>query len=98
MRSASGDMAWNVSVDPNPGRGSVTVRYNVPAADPAEVQVFDTAGRIVRSAPLGGDRSGVPEWQWHGLGDDGTEMPPGIYFIRVRSGRRASTTKVVFLR
>jgi hypothetical protein len=96
--SGSGDEDWDVSVHPNPGHGVVTVRYGLPTAGQAEVQVIDTAGRIVRRATLGGERSAGREWQWQGRADDGREMPPGIYFIRVRSGHRAKSTKVVFLR
>jgi hypothetical protein len=92
------DAAWDVSVDPNPGHGVITVRYVLPAGGHAELQVYDTAGRAVRSASLYHDGEAHTEWQWNGRADDGTELPPGIYFVRVRSGLRASITKVVFLR
>jgi hypothetical protein len=96
--SASQDRGWNVSVGPNPGRGMVTVRCHVPSPGHAEVQVFDTSGRVVHRAAIEGDPSGVSEWTWHGMTEYGTEMPPGIYFIRVRSGSRAETAKVIFIR
>ena len=59
---------------PAPFRGSVQIRSDAGGS----LEVFDLAGRSVRS--LGVGELGV--WSWDGKDSAGRDAPPGVYFVR----------------
>lgn len=69
-------VAW-----PNPFRQSV--RLSLGLSHASRVDVFDVAGRHVRSLPVGDMVSG--SLSWDGRRDDGVEAEPGLYFVRARN-------------
>ena len=87
-----------LSVEPNPGTGSVSVTYG--SREPGEVRmvVYNTAGRVVRTIPRSDAARSGTEWIWDGRSDAGEEMPPGIYFVTVHSAKGEATAKIILLR
>ena len=62
------------------------------------LDVFDVAGRRVRTLldrpfPPGPHRIG-----WNGKNGEGRELPAGVYFVRLTEGSRTETTKIVLRR
>ena len=51
-----------------------------------DVEVFNLAGRRVRSLFSGEEIIGAHSWSWNGSGDNGEVVPPGIYLVAVRVG------------
>jgi len=51
-----------------------------------DVEVFNLAGRRVRSLFSGEEIIGAHSWSWNGRGDNGEVVPPGIYLVAVRVG------------
>ena len=80
---------------PNPSRGEVRVGFDLPSRDRAELGVFDISGHLVR--PLADESSslGGHELSWDGSGSAGARLPAGVYFVRLVSGSRAVTEKVL---
>ncbi len=77
---------------PNPFAKRVT--FAPPASGtPARVEIYDVRGRLV--AAMGGDGAG--DMEWNGVGRDGREVVPGIYYARIREGSRLQTLKLVRL-
>jgi hypothetical protein len=95
-----------VSAEPNPGRGSVSVRFGAGSAaaieGAAEIRIFNTAGQTVRNVTLKAQtprgREAASQWLWDGRSDSGIEVPPGIYFVSVRSGQQTASTKAILVR
>ncbi len=56
--------------------------------------VYDLSGRVLRRFGGVADRSVA----WDGRDGDGQVVRPGVYFVRVEAGGRASTVRVVLLR
>jgi len=85
---------------PNPPQGAgTTLRFDLAAAGDVRLEVFDVAGRRVRSlraAPYG---RGTHAVHWDGRGDSGRDLGSGVYFIRF-SGRdiAVQTVRVTLLR
>jgi hypothetical protein len=82
------------SVEPNPSRGRLRVRYALPHAAWTRVQVVDVAGRVVATL-LDGERgagSHVLDW-------DAREarVRGGLYFVRLTWGPHATTRRLVFV-
>jgi len=87
------------AVTPNPFIGSTRVDFAVRSPGPVDVSVHDLAGRIVRRLVKGeAFEAGIRSITWDGKGDDGDESPPGLYYVRVRSGGEEERARVTKLR
>jgi flagellar hook capping protein FlgD/VCBS repeat protein/FG-GAP repeat protein len=74
---------------PNPAHGASRVALTVAAAGPADVSVYDVAGRLVRSLTHGWLAAGTHTFEWDGRGSDGHVTAAGLYFVRARAGGAA---------
>jgi glucose/arabinose dehydrogenase len=68
---------------PNPATlsGGVTIEYRLPSDGPADLHVFDVAGRLLRILPIRDAASGTLHWD--GRLPNGQPAAPGNYFYRV---------------
>lgn len=80
---------------PNPARRSTTIRFQTPARASVVVSILDASGRMVRELHHGVLGAGSHELTWDGTRSDGQPVPAGVYFVRVRSAGRSSTTKAI---
>jgi hypothetical protein len=61
----------------------------------ARLEVFDVAGRRIRTVldvPAGVEQGRA---YWDGLNDFGEPVPPGSYFFRIEAGRYIDSKKIV---
>ncbi len=80
---------------PNPASRRTTIRFAVPAAD-AALDIYDVKGRKVKRFDITAAGPGLVAWR---LSDDeGRPLPPGIYFIALRSEGNAAVTKLIITR
>jgi hypothetical protein len=77
--------------------GATTLRVDLPAAAHARVEVFDVAGRRVRTITSRTFGAGTNVVVWDGRGDAGEAARRGLYFARLTTdaGVRASTRFVI---
>ncbi len=88
-----------VDVVPNPFNPSATISLALPAADVVTVEVYDLAGRHVRT--LARDRAmeaGSGDLVWDGRDDAGRPAASGVYLARVRSRAGSVETKMALVR
>ena len=86
---------------PTPFNPTTTITFGLPVASWVKVEVFDIAGRLVglsgsgaRSAPLQGwYEAGV-----HEVTFDGSDLPSGIYLLRLKAGDFSAVEKMVLLK
>lgn len=84
------------SVAPNPGRGRVHVEFlGARRGDSYRFDIVDVQGRRVA-----GESGRVTEddlfcRDWDGTTDRGVAVAPGVYFVRLESGGRVATARVV---
>lgn len=83
---------------PNPSRGGATVRFDLARDADVRVQVFDVAGRRVRSLVHGRLGAGPHSLAWNGLDDRGTAVGSGQYLLELSSQGTRSTTRVTLIR
>ena len=79
------------SASENPARGAFALRFTLPTAGPASLDVMDIAGRRVRHDAWRALAAGAHEWRSNGL------LPPGVYLARVTHGGESSAARVVVL-
>jgi hypothetical protein len=83
---------------PNPFERTMRYAYAISSGvDMVDIGVFDVAGRRIRSLVRGSQTAGQYEVVWNGLGDDGTHIKAGIYFLRASVGSQHRVARVVYL-
>jgi flagellar basal-body rod modification protein FlgD len=84
--SGSGDL---------PPGGVLSGAVDLPASSNAvTVNVYTQNGELVRRIPLGPQASGLAQFQWDGLAQDGTAMPAGKYLISAEAAIDGSNRAV----
>ncbi len=82
-----------VSIYPNPFNSSTSIIYNLPEHGNINLVLYDLSGRIIMDVLSGEVNSGQ-----HTDIIDGTIMPSGVYFIKLRSGSSVSNKKITIVR
>ena len=80
---------------PNPFNPSVTIEYSLPTAGRATVDVFDVAGRKVKSLVSADLAAGPHTVTWQGRNDAGQALPSGVYFVMAVGSGAVNVSKVV---
>jgi len=85
---------------PNPAHGGALIRFSVPAAGAAHLQlrIYDPTGRLVRTLQNGAASPGAHEVRWDGRRENGAPAAGGVYFYRLTTGSETLTRKLVLVR
>jgi hypothetical protein len=88
------------AIHPVPSAGPVIIRYALPAdaGKPVRLDVFDVAGRLVRSWPLAGESGGDHRLTWDGYDRNGLQVAAGVYLARLSGGGPVSERTVILVR
>lgn len=108
------DMAWDdmtgvpaespaagrlgLALHPNPFNPKTTVRFHVPVAGPAQLEVFDLQGRLLRSFQETAAEAGWLSLSWDGRDAAGQALPSGIYFLRASAGGLSEVARGALLK
>jgi hypothetical protein len=87
-----------IRVSPNPFGSRATVCWQLPHDGPADLRVFDAAGRVVRTLATGHARAGTHTSLWDGTDDLGKQVARGVYVVRLTAGNGTVSTKTVLTR
>jgi hypothetical protein len=84
---------------PNPFNPTTTIAFAVPdGAGDVEVAVYNLAGRLVRRLASGPFVPGRHLAVWDGTDGSGEAVASGVYFVRLASGERTATRRIVLLK
>jgi predicted GH43/DUF377 family glycosyl hydrolase len=84
---------------PNPFNPRTTVHFELPAAATIRVDVYDAAGRLVRTLLDGTRSAGRHALAWDGSDASGRGVASGVYFVRLRmDGAVVDTRKIMLLK
>ncbi len=78
---------------PSPAKNGAVLRFEVPEAVPVTLEMFDVAGRLVRSI-ANGQRF---EPGRYGIAIRKGAFPPGLYLVRFRAGSFEQVQRLVIL-
>lgn len=79
-----------ISIFPNPCSNKTTIRFGVTSRKTIELKVFNTFGREVSLLYRGEKQPGS-----HQIVFDASELPEGIYFVRLNTGKSSITKKMI---
>ncbi len=82
---------------PNPFTQETVIRYQLAAAAPVSLKIFDRAGQLVRTLVDEVREAGLKSTVWDGRDDRGRSVPSGIYFSRLAVAEFTATKKLVLL-
>jgi len=83
---------------PNPFNGSTMITYDLPRPGITALEVFNILGQKVSTLTNQYLPAGRYNAQWTGRSDRGAEMPTGVYFYRLTSGRTSLVRKLILLK
>ncbi len=86
--SGSTSPAGRLRLDVRPNPSSGPSHFVASAAVTGEATVFDVRGREVRRVRFAGTDA-----EWDGRDAAGRSVPPGVYVVRLRAGRREATAR-----
>lgn len=93
--------AWDetrLTVAPNPSFGSTGLRFELSQSSTVRIAIFDPSGHLVRDLAQRELRSsGMHEVLWDGTDPQGRRVSPGVYFVRMETGRTVSTRPLVVI-
>jgi hypothetical protein len=93
------DAKCGLAVYPNPFKGTATIRCSAwQGAIPSKLQIYNTAGRLVRSFRPAYETASPTLLSWDGTDDHGNHLPAGVYFVRIQSPKDTQSLPVVLLR
>ncbi|HEX7344368.1 MAG TPA: SBBP repeat-containing protein [bacterium] len=78
---------------PNPFNPSTALSFELRAASPVSLKVYDTAGRLVATLVDGWREAGIHETVF-----DGSKLPSGIYLARLTAGDFSAGQKLVLMK
>ncbi len=82
---------------PNPVRGAARFELTLAAPGALALQVFDAAGRQVRTLAAGTVGAGPHAYAWDLHDDAGRRVPPGLYLARGAAGGEVLARRVVVI-
>jgi hypothetical protein len=80
---------------PNPTRAAVELGFTLDRAGDAEIGIFSVDGRRIRRLTSGPQPAGPGHVRWDGRDDRGSDAPPGLYWVRLRSGGQVATRALI---
>jgi flagellar hook capping protein FlgD len=83
---------------PNPFNPATTIRYEVDRAGPVTVEIFDLSGRLVRTLLSARQEPGPHGVPWNGTDTQDRHVASGVYVVRLQSGERTLSRKIVALK
>ena len=85
-----------VKIYPNPFKGAVRIRYELPVADKVAVDILDMQGRTIRSWPQIQKSAGTHELLWQTGDNGGKAIPSGTYICRITT-TKGSVSKMMVM-
>ena len=83
---------------PNPFNPLTTLQFNMDKAAPAQMQIFNQKGQLVKSFEIQTTQKGINKLQWDGTDNGGMSVSSGVYYFRLKSGSYSSTKKMILMK
>jgi hypothetical protein len=88
-----------VEVSPNPFQGRTVIRYSTKNRGSIMMEIYDAAGRQVKSHSPPRSYSLIPyEVSWDGRDDEGNNLPSGVYFLKLTTENCCATMQLLLIR
>jgi len=86
-----------LATTPNPFSSHVVVGFDTDVSGDVEIRIYSVAGHLVFQDTAHASR-GTNQYLHRDRDIAGRQLPSGVYFLRLRSGRASAVTKLVIAR
>ncbi len=83
---------------PNPFNPSTTITFSLPAPSHIQIEIFDTAGRRIRTIVNASYDAGLHSTEWNGKSHSNVPVSSGIYFCRLKTDSQTQVIKMLLVR
>jgi flagellar hook assembly protein FlgD len=83
---------------PNPFNPETTIEYSLPRPSFVKLEIYDTAGHLVRTLVNELHQAGVKSVVWDGRNNLGQRVPSGVYVCRIIADRFRHSFKSLLLK
>ncbi|NOZ03779.1 MAG: T9SS type A sorting domain-containing protein [FCB group bacterium] len=83
---------------PNPFNIKTVIQYNLPTSGKIILEVYDLAGRSVRTLVNKTQPAGKQRVIWNGKNNNGASVPSGLYFTRLTYGNATKIKKMILVK
>jgi DNA-binding beta-propeller fold protein YncE len=83
---------------PNPFNPTTTISFTLPKRTDTELSVYNVRGQLVRRLVQSSLDEGHNEYVWDAKDSNGNMVSSGIYFYRLKVGKKVLTKKMVLLK
>jgi subtilisin family serine protease len=80
---------------PNPMRSETKIAFQTSTSGAITLELYDASGRRVRTLADGTLPAGSHEIRWDGRDDAASDLPPGVYFYRLRTAGGEESSRIV---
>lgn len=84
-----------LAASPNPFNPATIMSFNVPVTARVDLDVFDVAGRRLKTLVSGELSAGAHTVTWDGRDNDGRGVASGVYLARLRVGTEVLTERMI---
>jgi len=88
----------NLGLYPNPSSGPTRISVNVPSNDQVSISIYNAAGQVVYALTGVVYPQGTQVIYWDGKSNNGSDINPGYYFVKVSAGALSAADKLVIMR
>ena len=83
---------------PNPFNNGTVIRFELPAARPAELAIYNLLGQRVATLVNDTRAAGQHEARWDGRDDRDRELAAGVYISLLQAGGQMTANKLLLLK
>jgi flagellar hook assembly protein FlgD len=86
------------AIVPNPASGTARIRYELVDGGEYRLEVFNSAGQLVRRLGCGRLVKGARDVDWDGRDEMRDRVPAGVYFVSLSAGKRQAGSTLILVR
>ncbi len=87
-----------ISIKPSILTDLVTISYNIPTSEQTTIKIYDRVGKIIKSLVDSHKSSGGYQIKWDGTDENGSNVPNGIYFVKITCGITSCCSPITVIR
>jgi hypothetical protein len=85
-------------IAPNPVKTTGVIEFSLPTAQSVSLDVYDVAGKLIRTLVNEVADAGVHQVVWDGRDARGNQVANGVYLYRLQGETESATRKLIFVR
>ena len=85
-----------LSIFPNPFRGQLSLEFSLEKSELVNLTIYDLLGKKIRTLVDANLSKGNYNYKWDARDNGGNMLPEGIYIVRLKSGNKSYTGKIIY--